>query len=74
MSFRSYLQGGPAGFGGERSRRELRDWLVYRGRASRSAYWWFVLFTVIVSVASDVIVVVIAGTTPSSALVTACWR
>jgi uncharacterized membrane protein YhaH (DUF805 family) len=70
VSFRSYLQGGPAGFG-EAIKAGLRDWLVYRGRASRSAYWWFVLFTVIVSVASDVIVVVIAGTTPSSALVTA---
>jgi uncharacterized membrane protein YhaH (DUF805 family) len=58
VSFRSYLQGGPAGFG-EAITRGLRNWLVYRGRASRSAYWWFILFTVIVSAASDVIVVVI---------------
>ena len=55
-----------------RSKHGLRDWLVYRGRASRSAYWWFILFTVIVSVALDVIVFVIAGHDAApSALVTA---
>jgi len=63
---RSYLQGGPAGFG-EAIKHGLRDWLVYRGRASRSAYWWFILFTVLVSVALDVIVLVIAGTTDMAA-------
>ena len=69
---RSYLQGGPASFG-EAIKHGLRDWTVYRGRASRSAFWWFVLFTVIVSVALDVIAFVItasANTTASGVLIT----
>ena len=69
---RSYPQGGPASFG-EAVRHGLRDWTVYRGRASRSAYWWFVLFTVIVSVALDVIFFVItasANTAAASVLIT----
>jgi len=68
----SYLQGGPARFG-EAVKHGLRDWTVYRGRASRSAYWWFVLFTVIVSVALDVIAFVItasANTAAASVLIT----
>jgi uncharacterized membrane protein YhaH (DUF805 family) len=40
---RAYLQGAPAGFG-EAVREGLRNGLVLRGRASRSAFWWFVLF------------------------------
>jgi uncharacterized membrane protein YhaH (DUF805 family) len=64
---RSYLQGGPAGFG-EAIKEGLRNWLVYRGRASRSAYWWFILFTVIVSVAFDVIVFVIAASANTAAV------
>ncbi len=67
VSFRSYLQGGPAGFG-EAIKHGLRNWLVYRGRASRSAYWWFILFTVIVSVAFDVIVFVIAASANTAAV------
>jgi uncharacterized membrane protein YhaH (DUF805 family) len=55
---RSYLQGGEAGFG-EAIKGGLRNWLVYRGRASRSAYWWFILFTVIAWVPLDVIFFVI---------------
>src|SRR5215813_6608738 len=69
---RSYSQGGPASFG-EAVKHGLRDWTVYRGRASRSAYWWFVLFTVIVSVALDVIFFVIAAyanTAAASVLIT----
>jgi uncharacterized membrane protein YhaH (DUF805 family) len=62
---RSYLQGGPAGFG-EAIKDGLRDWLVYRGRASRSGYWWFILFTAIVWVALDVIVFVIAASSPAA--------
>jgi uncharacterized membrane protein YhaH (DUF805 family) len=62
---RSYLQGGPAGFG-EAIKHGLRDWLVYRGRASRSGYWWFILFTAIVWVALDVIVFVIAASSPAA--------
>ena len=57
VSPRSYLQGGPVGFG-EAIKSGLRNWLVYRGRASRSAYWWFILFAVLLTVAVDVIVFV----------------
>jgi uncharacterized membrane protein YhaH (DUF805 family) len=51
---RSYLQGSPVGFG-EAITGGLHNWLVYRGRASRSAYWWFILFTVIAWVPLDII-------------------
>jgi uncharacterized membrane protein YhaH (DUF805 family) len=44
---RSYLQGGPVGFG-EAVKQGLRNGFVYRGRASLSAYWWFALFLLIV--------------------------
>ena len=54
---RSYLHGGPVGFG-EAIKSGLRNWLVYRGRASLSAYWWFILFAVLLTVAVDVIVFV----------------
>ncbi len=37
---RSYLHGDPVGFG-EAIRYGLHNWLVYRGRSSPSAYWWF---------------------------------
>jgi len=43
---RSYLQGGPTGFG-TAIKEAFRNIFVYRGRASRSAYWWFVLFCLI---------------------------
>ena len=44
----TYLQGAPVGF--SRSVSEaFRNCLVYRGRASRSAYWWFILFEGIIS-------------------------
>ena len=56
---RSYLQGGPVGFGAAISY-GLRNWLVYRGRASRSAYWWFTLFLAIVIFAVELIAAVIA--------------
>ena len=49
---RWYLRGAPAGFG-EAIRNGLRDWHVYRGRASRSAYWWFTLFAAIVELVFD---------------------
>lgn len=55
----SYLQGGPVGFGAA-IRYGLRHWLVYRGRASRSAYWWFILFTAIAAFAVDIILIPIA--------------
>lgn len=65
VSPRSYLQGGPVGFG-EAIKHGLRNWLVYRGRASRSGYWWFILFTVIVWVAWDVIIFVITPSSPAA--------
>src|SRR6516165_3797434 len=51
---RSYLRGAPVGFG-EAIRYGLRNWFVYRGRASRSAYWWFTLFVVVVELVFDLI-------------------
>ncbi len=39
----TYLQGAPVGFG-EAIRQACRNGFAYRGRASRSAYWWFLLF------------------------------
>jgi uncharacterized membrane protein YhaH (DUF805 family) len=44
---RSYLQGAPVTFG-QAMREGLHNIFVYRGRASRSAYWWYVLFEFIV--------------------------
>jgi uncharacterized membrane protein YhaH (DUF805 family) len=42
-----YLQGAPVGFG-DAIKQGFRNGFVYRGRASRSAYWWFNLFVLIV--------------------------
>ncbi len=42
-----YLRGGPVGFG-DAIKLAFKNSFVYQGRASRSAYWWFALFTVIV--------------------------
>jgi uncharacterized membrane protein YhaH (DUF805 family) len=44
----AYLHGGPVGFGAA-IKQALRNGFVYRGRASRSGYWWFTLFQVIVA-------------------------
>jgi uncharacterized membrane protein YhaH (DUF805 family) len=41
-----YLQGGSVGFGAAISQ-GFRNMFNYRGRASLSAYWWFVLVTVL---------------------------
>ena len=53
---RSYLQGAPVGFANA-VREAFRHPLTFRGRASRSAFWWFQLLAVIayavVSVISD---------------------
>jgi uncharacterized membrane protein YhaH (DUF805 family) len=43
---RPYLQGGPVDFG-TATREAFRNMFAYQGRASRSAYWWFVLFQAI---------------------------
>jgi uncharacterized membrane protein YhaH (DUF805 family) len=49
---RGYLEGGPVNFGQAISY-AFKNALAYKGRASRSAYWWFFLFSFII----DVIVV-----------------
>jgi len=47
---RSYLQGGPVGFR-EAVELGIRNAFTYEGRASRSAYWWFVAFDVVAWIA-----------------------
>jgi uncharacterized membrane protein YhaH (DUF805 family) len=49
-----YLHGGPVEFD-EAIRQGFRNGFVYRGRASRPAYWWFVLFLVIFDFALEFI-------------------
>jgi len=49
-----YLEGAPASFG-EAVTQAFRNGFVYRGRASRSAFWWFGLFQGIVIIALEVI-------------------
>jgi uncharacterized membrane protein YhaH (DUF805 family) len=51
---RTYLQGGSVSFF-EAIRQALRNAFVYRGRASRSAYWWFALFQVTAAFAAGAI-------------------
>jgi uncharacterized membrane protein YhaH (DUF805 family) len=43
----SYLDGAPVGFG-DAIRGGINNIFTYRGRASRSAFWWFALLQVIV--------------------------
>ena len=57
---RGYLEGGPVGFG-DAVKEAFSHGFVYRGRASRSAYWWFVLFQAIVWIALDVLFIIPAG-------------
>lgn len=57
----SYLQGGPVGFG-EAVKQAFSNGFVYRGRASRSAYWWFVLFEAIAFVVLELLFVIPAAT------------
>jgi uncharacterized membrane protein YhaH (DUF805 family) len=59
-----YLQGGPVGFGVAISE-AFRNMFNYRGRAARSAYWWFFLFEVLVGV----VIGIIAGASKSPALI-----
>jgi uncharacterized membrane protein YhaH (DUF805 family) len=56
----TYLQGAPATFG-EAIRQAFRNGFVYRGRASRSAYWWFALFQGIVLALGFVVFIPLAG-------------
>jgi uncharacterized membrane protein YhaH (DUF805 family) len=54
----TYLQGAPVSFG-EAINQAFRNAFVYRGRASRSAYWWFILFQDIFIIALQVIVAIV---------------
>jgi uncharacterized membrane protein YhaH (DUF805 family) len=45
----SYLEGAPVGFG-DAIKQAFRYGFTYRGRASRSAFWWFVLFLELITV------------------------
>jgi uncharacterized membrane protein YhaH (DUF805 family) len=56
----TYLQGAPVSFG-EAIRQAFRNGLVYRGRASRSAYWWFVLFQEIALTLGYFVAIALAG-------------
>ncbi len=51
----TYLEGSPVGFG-EAIKQGFSNGFVYRGRASRSAFWWFTLFMVIATFAWDFII------------------
>ena len=57
---RGYLEGGPLGFG-DAVKEAFSHGFVYRGRASRSAYWWFVLFEAIVWIVLDLLFIIPAG-------------
>jgi uncharacterized membrane protein YhaH (DUF805 family) len=57
---RGYLEGGPVGFG-DAVKEAFSHGFVYRGRASRSAYWWFVLFEAIVWIVLDLVFIIPAG-------------
>ena len=56
-----YLQGGTVGFR-EAIKQALRNGFVYRGRASRPAYWWFILFQGIYLLATQVLLLLIPDT------------
>jgi uncharacterized membrane protein YhaH (DUF805 family) len=53
---RVYLQGAQVGFG-QAIKEAFRNMFVYRGRASRSAYWWFVLFEVIAFIVLEAVAI-----------------
>lgn len=53
----TYLEGAPVDFG-VAVKEAFRNGFVYRGRASRSAFWWFALFQGIASLALQLIVVI----------------
>jgi uncharacterized membrane protein YhaH (DUF805 family) len=62
----SYLEGGPVGFG-EAIKQAFSHGFVYRGRASRSAYWWWVLFEAIVWVVLELLIIIPAAAHPAPA-------
>jgi uncharacterized membrane protein YhaH (DUF805 family) len=55
-----YLQGGPVGFG-EAISQAFKNILTFKGRASRSAYWWFSLFLFIIGLVVGIILGVAAA-------------
>ena len=59
----TYLQGGPVGFG-EAIKQAFRNGFVYRGRASRSAYWWFQLFTLLIEITLQELINAFLGSLP----------
>lgn len=52
----AYLHGAPVSFG-DAVLLGLRNLVNFRGRASRSAFWWFLLFTVIAEIVIDLMVI-----------------
>lgn len=60
---RTYLQGGPVGFG-EAISEGFKNMFTFQGRASRSAFWWFALLAIII----DVVVAIIAAVAKVQAL------
>ena len=53
-SQRGYLQGGPVGFG-EAISEGFKNLTTFKGRASRSAFWWFFLGAIIIDVVGAVV-------------------
>ena len=62
-----YLEGGPVGFG-EAVRQAFSHGFVYRGGASRSAYWWFVLFETIAIIVLELLIVIPAALNSTAAV------
>jgi uncharacterized membrane protein YhaH (DUF805 family) len=62
----TYLHGSPVGFG-EAITQAFRHGFVYRGRAARSAYWWFTLFQLLAGIAVEFVVFLPLAATHSSA-------
>ncbi len=66
----TYLQGAPVSFGAA-IRQAFRNGFAYRGRASRSAYWWFALFQVIVFALVEVVSIPLVKVAPPGSLANA---
>ena len=49
-----YLEGAPVGFG-EAITEAFKNMFTFKGRASRSAFWWFILFAGIIDVVIGII-------------------
>lgn len=53
---RTYLQGGPVGFG-DAIRNQLQNVTNFQGRAGLSAYWWYFLATFIAALVLEVVAI-----------------